>query len=225
MAETTQVLLDEVPGPLSAKQRRFLELQQQSNRRLQDMIRDLLDLSRLEAGVMEYRFDTRAVRPILEAALAELGPLAGEREVRVELEAHGGLPPVRCDHQRMLQVVLNLLANAIRFSPRGGRVFLAAREVADEVRTWVRVTVGDQGPGVPDPEKAQVFERFYRVAGSHSRDRGGVGLGLAICREIVTAHGGRIGVEDAPGGGAVFVVDLAAATGATATPGEREGSA
>ena len=225
MAETTQLLLDEVPGPLSEKQRRFLELQQQSNRRLQDMIRDLLDLSRHEAGVMEYRFDTQAVRPILEAALAELEPLAGEREVRVELEAHGGLPPVRCDPQRMLQVVLNLLANAIRFSPRGGWVSLAAREIADEVCTWVRVTVGDQGPGVPDPEKAQVFERFHRVAGPRSRDRGGVGLGLAICREIVTAHGGRIGVEDAPGGGAVFVVDLAAATGDTTTPGEREGSA
>ena len=130
---------------------------------------------------------------------------------REQLEAPGVLPVVRCDHRRLLQVVLNLLGNAIRFSPPETEVAVAAREVTDGEGVWVRIAVRDHGPGVADPEKPLVFERFYRAAGSRAHDRAGVGLGLAICREIVAAHDGRLRVEDAAGGGAVFVAELAAA--------------
>lgn len=224
MAETSQLLLDEVPGPLTAKQRRFLELQQQSNRRMQELIRDLLDLSRLEAGVMEYRFEARDVRPILEEAIAEVEPLARERGVQVHLEMPAVLPAVRGDDRRLLQVVVNLLGNAARVSPPETEVVVTASQVADEEGVWVRITVRDHGPGVADPEKPLVFERFYRSVGNLGHDRGGVGLGLAICREIVTAHAGRLRVEDADGGGAAFVAELAAAADHGAHLPERESS-
>jgi two-component system sensor histidine kinase GlrK len=207
MAETTRLLLDGVAGPLTARQHRLLELQSDNEGRLQEMISNLLDLSRMEAGAMEYRFAVPPPRAILEASIANFEALARDRGVGLELDAADTLPSVRCDRDRIFQVLHNLIDNAIRFSPSGGRITVSARPTPTGD---LRMVVRDEGPGVPDDDRHRVFERFYQARGQRPGDRGGVGLGLAICREIVTAHGGRIWVEDAPGGGARFAFELKA---------------
>lgn len=211
MAETSTLLLDGVAGPLTARQQRLLELQRDNEVRLQTMIGDILDLSRLEAGVLDYHFDAHEIRSILETVRGQVEALARKYEVSLELDIRDPVPAVFCDRDRTLQVFHNLLSNAIRVSPRRSTVTLSAAGRSGPEGRWIRCEVRDQGPGVADEDKPRLFERFHRRSGHHARDRSGVGLGLAICREIVTAHGGRIGVEDAPGGGAVFVVELAAA--------------
>ena len=211
MAETSTLLLDGVAGPLTPRQQRLLELQRDNEVRLQTMIGDILDLSRLEAGVLDYHFDAHEIRSILETVRGQVEALARKHEVSLELEIRDPVPAVFCDRDRTLQVFHNLLSNAIRVSPRRSTVTLSAVGRSGPDGSWIRCEVRDQGPGVTDEDKPRLFERFHRRSGHHPRDRSGVGLGLAICREIVTAHGGRIRVEDAPGGGAVFVVELATA--------------
>jgi two-component system sensor histidine kinase GlrK len=213
MQETTRLLLDEVPGPLTDKQRRIVDLQYQSQERLQRMISDLLDVSRMEAGVMTYSFGDVDLGPVVSRAIEVFEACAAERDIRLEGRVAAQPGTVRCDPDRITQVVHNLVENALRFSPAGGAVTLQVERLRTHQppRAAVRVTVRDQGIGVPDEHKDRVFERFYQVkdpqAGSASRS---FGLGLTICQRIVNAHGGRIWVEDAPGRGAAFVFELPA---------------
>jgi two-component system sensor histidine kinase GlrK len=213
MQETTRLLLDEVPGPLSENQRRILELQRQGEQRLQRMISDLLDMSRMEAGVMSYSFEDVDIRPVVTQAIEVFEPAAAERGIRLAKQVDADHCPIRCDPLRITQVVHNLVENALRFSPERGTVTLLVerRHNGTSPTHPVKVTVSDQGIGVPDDHKTLVFERFYQVrdprAGSLSRS---FGLGLTICQRIVAAHGGKIWVEDGPAGGAAFVFELPA---------------
>jgi two-component system sensor histidine kinase GlrK len=216
MTETTKLLLDEVAGPLTAKQRRLLELERDNQERLQTMISTVLDLARHDAGVVEYALADHPIRPILDEVRAQFEALASSRGVTLEVAVADSAPAVHCDRDRILQVFQNLVSNAIKVSPRQGTVTLAAG-ASDSGRPAVRCEVRDQGPGVADDDKPHLFDRFQRLAGQPIRARAGIGLGLAICREIVEAHGGRIWAEDAPGGGAVFVVELAAGSPRDAT--------
>lgn len=206
MQETTSLLLDGEPGPLTDGQRRMLSLNLEAATRLGRMISALLDISRLEAGVVEVDLRAWPLREVVEAAAAELETWAAERGVRLAV----AVPPLRvlCDRDRVIQVLVNLLDNAVRHSGPGAAVEVSAGPGGDR---RVRVAVADHGPGIAASDREHVFARFRQVASE--RPRGGVGLGLAICREIVTAHGGRISVSDTPGGGATFVFDLASADG------------
>jgi len=174
------------------------------------MISDLLDMSRLDSGVMSYSFEEVDIATVVNQAIEVFEASASERDVR--LEAHVNLQRcgVRCDPDRITQVIHNLIDNALRFSPPGGTVTMRVdRPPASRPQVAVQVSVSDQGIGVPDEHKQRVFERFYQVTapGSGTPARS-FGLGLAISQRIVTDHGGRIWVEDAPGGGAIFVVEL-----------------
>jgi two-component system sensor histidine kinase GlrK len=204
MEETTQLLLEEVPGPLQDRQRRLLELHLDGHRRLRRMISDLLDLARMEAGVLDYAFAPGDLTATVRDAAEALAGTARSRDVEVLLEATDPPGEMFFDHDRVVQVVQNLLANAIRFSPEGGRVDIRVRGDAN----GARIEVADSGPGVPASERERVFERFHQVPGTVDGSRTSVGLGLAICREIVEAHGGSIHVRDALAGGACFVVEL-----------------
>jgi len=213
MQETTRLLLDEAPGPLTAKQRRLLELTLQSARRLAAMIRNLLDLSRLEAGAMDYDRRPWTLEELVVPAAAELEAWARERGVGVEVRVEQPSGEVPCDRDRIVQVVQNLLDNAVKFSPSGSTVVVRAR-VVDEATDPPRraeVAVADHGPGIPPEERRRAFERFRQLAGGRRRANAGVGLGLAICRQIVEAHGGEIVIADNPGGGTVvqFTLDMA----------------
>lgn len=220
MHETNQLLLEELPGPLTAKQRRLLELNVESGRRLAGMLSNLLDLSSLEAGAMTYRFRELDAGELLRLVAGVFEARARERRVALELEEPAeGLVAIG-DRERLIQVLENLVDNALKHTPPGGRVTLAARHVGApppelgglvEMRfspPALLLTVTDTGPGIADDAKPTIFRKFHQVEGGSRA--GGVGLGLAICREIVEAHGGALGVADAAGGGSCFWLLLAA---------------
>ncbi len=164
--------------------------------RLNRLVRDLLDMTRLESGGVQLTLEWHSVEEIVGASLNRLEDLLGSREVRVELEP--GLPLIRVDGVLIGQLLVNLLENAVKYSPRDAPIEISASKPGDEVL----LEVADRGPGIPEADLDRVFDKFYR--GSQERLPEGVGLGLAICRAIAVAHGGRMLALNRPGGGASF---------------------
>jgi signal transduction histidine kinase len=164
---------------------------------------NLLTLAQVDEGRLAVLTTRVELRQAVESAAGPLRPLAATKQVRLVLS--GPRCTVQADAHRLHQALTNFIDNAIRFAPQGGEV---------EAITWcedreVGVTVIDGGPGVPAEARDRVFDRFYRVAGG-SRETGGGGLGLAICREVAHAHGGRVWIDSAPGGGSAFSMALPA---------------
>jgi signal transduction histidine kinase len=165
--------------------------------RLQGIVDDLLDLSRIQSGKLELSLVAAQPGTLAEEAVRSHRAAAGTAGVRLEARVGEHLPAVRVDADRVVLVLSNLLSNAIRYSPGGGTVELLAAAGDDAVRFEVK----DAGPGIPREYHERIFEKFFRLPGAPP---GGVGLGLYLAREIVEAHGGRIGVESAPGLGSRF---------------------
>jgi PAS domain S-box-containing protein len=185
----------------------YLERIHQSGNRLLVLLNDLLDLSKLEAGKMQYEFDHHELPDIVGTVVAELAVLAREKRVRVSIEEAGLAPRAWCDAVRIAQVVRNLLSNAIKFTPadRAVRIVIAADVLGDEPAA--RLQVIDEGVGIPPDELESVFDKFVQSSKTKS-GAGGTGLGLAICHEIVQQHGGRLWARNNPDGGACFTLLL-----------------
>ena len=175
--------------------------------RLERLVGDLLALARLRQGVLEVRSEPVDLAAVAREAEERLRPRAQEAGVAVRIE--GGEAPARADHGRSLQVLTNLLDNAIRASPAGGEVRISVAPG--------RVRVADRGPGIPEEELPRAFERFHLRSRSGNSSPDGAGLGLAIVRELTEAMGGSASVENDPGGGAVFTIDLPGMTAPGAT--------
>lgn len=238
MHETNQLLLEEIPGPLTAQQRRLIELNLQSGRRLSSMLSNLLDLSSLEAGAMSYDFQVVDVTRLVRYVAQEFAARARERRLglAIDLRPAAGILAL-CDADRLTQVLENLVDNAIKYTPAGGSLELGARaldappvELPSDVgaarprfadRGLVLLTVSDDGPGVADGLKEAIFRKFHQLESGPRA--GGVGLGLAICREIVEAHHGNVWVSDRPQGGSRFSVLLAAAPARVSRKVEADG--
>ncbi|HSQ67468.1 MAG TPA: HAMP domain-containing sensor histidine kinase, partial [Polyangiaceae bacterium] len=165
------------------------------------LISDLLTVAALEAGKLPIDKSPESVRAIVEEAVALQRPLADERALKLEISLAGEPHPVSVDRNRILQVLTNLLGNAVKFTPEGGCVRVECR--CDE--SSLHVAVSDTGPGIGEEEQAHVFDRFWQ--GVHAQ-RAGAGLGLAIAKGIVEAHGGTIAVESVEGQGATFRFSL-----------------
>lgn len=220
MQETTRALLEGVPGPLSERQQRLLQLNHQSGERLGAMIAKILELSALEAGALGFEPRPHDLATLARRAIQEVELAGGDYDVRIEAALPDDPLVAACDEERITRVLVNLLENAVKFSPRGGTVTLTLTELnapPPEVPAdhWRRVVAGegggaaliaisDTGPGIPDAEKELIFERFFQAESGKRIHRRGVGLGLTICREIVAAHHGAIWVDDAQGGGSTF---------------------
>jgi two-component system, NtrC family, sensor histidine kinase GlrK len=205
MQETTHLLLERIPGPLTEKQRRLLDLNLQSGKRLATMIGNLLDLSRLEAGIADYDMHDHDLREVLQNVVMERSAEAREKSLRIvtRIDAHPLI--VRGDPPRLSQVFSNLLENAIHFSAKGGVIKVIA-SVHDGAAL---ISITDNGPGVADIEKKKIFEAFHSLTTRKNKMRGeGFGLGLAIAHAITTAHNGIIWLTDNPEGGSVFSVLL-----------------
>lgn len=190
-----ETLQDGVDDP--ATRARFLQVIDHEVERMVRLVRDLLDLTQIEQG--RVRWDKEYVR-LGELAAQVVSRLRGQWEdkaLQVQLERDPREPAVYVDPDRMQQVIVNLLANAIEFTPAGGRVTVRTRSAAGEVV----LEVEDTGTGIPAEDLPRVFERFYRVDKARSRRLGGTGLGLSIVKEIVEAHGGRVGIDSRPGRG------------------------
>ena len=186
----------------------YFERIEQSGRRLALLLNDLFDLAELESRRMELRLEPRPLWPLVEQALSLLEGRIDERRLRLTTTPPAEAVTVRCDPGRILQVIHNLLDNAATFSPQGGEIELAlsAPSSPDE-EAFARLTITDQGPGIPEAERELIFEAFSQSSATKT-GAGGTGLGLAICREIVERHGGRIVAENRPGGGARFTLLL-----------------
>lgn len=219
MRETIHLLLEQIPGALTDKQRRLLELNLESGKRLSTMMGNLLDLSRMEAGVMEYELKSQDLAVLIRGVLAEFEVQSREKGMRIEANLPALPLVVKCDQDRILQVIGNLLVNALKFSRSGATIGVRAssvNEIPEQVpEFWKRelegsrdgfalVSVSDTGPGVPDPHKEKIFQKFHQIRQGKKISGQGVGLGLAISKIIVEAHRGAIWVEDNPGGGSVF---------------------
>jgi signal transduction histidine kinase len=225
MHETIQIMLEEIPGPLTDKQKRLLELNRQSGTRLTSMIGNLLDLSKTEAGVMEYELKNQDLVPLVRNAVAELEVQAHEKQIQIKTVLPEEPLPVECDSDRIIQVMLNLIGNAVKFSPRHSEVQVRVEQTQQIPETtpehgrrlittspkdgyYGLIMVEDSGPGIPDSDKEKVFGKFHQIKQGKKLPGQGVGLGLSICRTIVQAHRGEIWVEDNPGGGSRFVLLL-----------------
>ena len=186
---------------LSAGQRdSFLALIDDETSRLAELIVDVLDTSRIEAGTFSYAFGDVDVAAIVRDVVGAAA--AGQDEVRVRAEVNGTLPYIRGDRERLRQVVQNLVDNAVKYSPADGEVVVAA----ESHNGVVRVEVKDQGPGIAVEDRRLIFEKFGRSAAGMTKP--GTGLGLFIARSIVEAHGGTIDVESTPESGATLAVEL-----------------
>ena len=197
--EGTQLLLDEVPGPLSREQRDTLRIIMDSSERLIRLISTLLDLSKMEAGMMEYRIVPTDLTRIAATSVNKVRLLGEGKRIRILTEAPPGRLRVPADGPRLEQVLDNLLSNALKFSPEGATVNLHMEP--DAKAGIVRTSVSDTGPGIPAEDLPHIFERFYqgRVQARHAV--AGSGLGLALAKKVVEAHGGRIWVESDLGKG------------------------
>ena len=200
-------LLDGVAGPLPDKPRHYLGRVRDNADRLGRMVSDLLDLTRIEAGKIELIPQALSLTDLAGDAVDGLRHVAAERRVSIATDL-ASCPAVWADPDKVHQVLTNLLANAIKFSPPGGQVTVTA---GPETGGVVRLAVQDTGPGIAPAERERVFDKFYQVGRVEGERPPGTGLGLTIARYLVELHGGRVWVEDAPGGGAAFVLLLPAA--------------
>jgi len=202
------LLLQGIPGALNDQQTSLIQLSYNSAERLAAMVGNLLDVSRMEAGTMEYQMSTQELIPMIKGALDEFEVQAQEKGIRVQLEQNQPAVFVRCDRDRIIQVIGNLLDNALKFSPNNSQIVM---RVGQRKPGEVMISVSDSGPGVPDAHKNRIFHKFHQVKHGKKIAGQGVGLGLAICDTIVRAHQGEIWVEDNPDGGSVFSFVLQAA--------------
>ncbi|MFN7951301.1 MAG: ATP-binding protein [bacterium] len=205
--------LEGAAGAITAKQAELLHAGRDDCERLQRIVDDLLDLARLQSGKVDLALHAVRAASLLDEARESHLADARHRSVEIEADVVVDLPEVLADRDRMALVLSNLITNAIRFTPSGETVRLGARLEDGNVRFEVR----DRGPGVAADLRERIFDRFFRAPGAPP---GGSGLGLSIAKEIVEAHGGRIGVEDNDDGGAVFwfTLPLAGVEGASSPP-------
>jgi two-component system sensor histidine kinase GlrK len=208
--EGTALLLEGTPEPVTPAQREILQIVRSHSERLCHSISAILDLSKMEAGMMEYLREPCDLVTLIDKSVAMVHLLAQKKRLRLEVAQISVLPLLAIDAERIQQVLMNLLSNAVKFTPPGGTIGIAAttQQHQESQRTWVEVRVTDTGVGIPAEDVERVFDRFYQSSFHRGQHQPGTGLGLAIARHIVEAHGGQIWVESRVGAGTTFVFTL-----------------
>jgi two-component system sensor histidine kinase GlrK len=188
---------------VTEKQRRLLTITAEESNRLIELVSSLLDISRLEAGMVTYHFCECDLNPLIDRVVRELTPLAESRQIRVEKKL-SDVCRLSMDEQRILQVLRNLIGNALKFTPQGGTVTVRSASV----ERGISVSVSDTGPGIIREQAAFIFDKYRQAAVSGARKIEGTGLGLAIVKHIVQGHGGSVWVESEEGRGSTFIFIL-----------------
>ncbi|MBM4298495.1 MAG: HAMP domain-containing histidine kinase, partial [Deltaproteobacteria bacterium] len=202
--EGTGLLLDGVGGETTDKQRKLLTILAEESNRLIGLVNSLLDFSKMEAGMMSYEFEVAHVDPLVRRAISEITPLVEAKQIQLHSAIETTLPAVKLDPERILLVLRNLIGNAVKFTPKGGEVQVAARPVDGKLE----ISVKDSGPGIPAESLTTIFEKFNQGERKNVLTRQGTGLGLAIAKSIVKSHGGEIWAESPLGHGSRFVFVL-----------------
>ena len=187
------------------------EIIHDETKRLNRLVEDLRTLSLSDAGELHLNQGRISPQELLNRSAAARKSEANSKNISLEIEASPGLPEVNVDADRMTQVIINLLDNALRYTPKGGRIILSGTKIPD----GVAITVKDTGPGIPEVDLPYVFDRFYRGDKSRQREEGGSGLGLAIARSLIENQCGQIRVESQIGEGAMFIIELPSVPGET----------
>ncbi len=218
----SSVLIEATRGALAPRLHRFLENIHAAGNHLLELINDILDLSKIEAGKMELRADLFDLHETIAAVERVMKGVAAEAKVQIVSRLDPALPKVRLDEGRLKQILFNLLSNAVKFSPAGGIVAITCHAVAATESPLhletVRIDVADQGIGIPPDELQRIFDEFYQTEDGRRARKGGTGLGLSLTRNFVELHHGRIDVQSKPGQGSTFTlwlpVDFAVAVAA-----------
>jgi PAS domain S-box-containing protein len=184
------------------QQQEYLQIIHREMNRMSELMNDFLDLQRLQSSMQEYTFAEADVADLVRES-AGLYEMALQKHT-LEMQVPEHLPPIKIDAGRMVRVFSNLISNAIKYSPAGGKITIGARSTKKSIFVWVQ----DEGIGIPPQSQTKIFNRFYRVNDGDRRIAGGLGLGLALVKEIVEAHNGRVWVESKEGEGSTFFVEL-----------------
>ncbi len=200
----SELLLDPGFGALDSDQKSHVSDILSSGRHLLEMINDILDLSKIEAGKMTLTDETFALAPAVEEAMALLRVEAGRKQIEMISEVGEGVEEIRADRSKVKQIMYNLLSNAVKFTPSGGRVALRVKRAGGHAE----ISISDTGIGVREEDRQRIFQAFTQVDGSYARKYQGTGLGLTLVKKFVEMHGGRVDVQSAVGQGSVFTATL-----------------
>ncbi len=218
----SSVLLENAREALAPRMYKFLENIRTAGNHLLELINDILDLSKIEAGKMELRADEFDLRDTIAAVERVMKGFAAEANVRITANIDANVPRVRLDEGRLKQILFNLLSNAVKFSPKGGPVTIGVtalpRERSPIGVDSIRIDVRDEGIGIAPDELQRIFDEFYQTEQGRRARRGGTGLGLSLTRNFVELHHGRIDVQSSPGNGSTFSLVLPVDYEATAAP-------
>jgi signal transduction histidine kinase len=223
----SDMLLESIAGPLSVEQRDFVQTIKDKGESLLSLITQLLDASRAETGNLRLQVTEFDPTPAITESTTSIVPQCAKKQITLHVDVADGLPMLRADRAKVGQIVVNLLGNAMKFTPRGGRITLsAARYTGPRPRSaglaagdasalfgvgsesFVRIVVEDTGIGIPPDKLERIFDRFFQVDNTSTREFGGTGLGLSIVKAFVDAHQGEISVESVVGQGSRFTVLL-----------------
>jgi len=203
----THMLLNNVTGPVSDPQRKSLTRIDSNSRHLLALINDILDITRIEAGRMPLNATSFGIGELFDEVQAELEPIIKRSNLAVTTRMRAGVPTVRSDRQKVKQIMLNLLSNALKFTPAGSVTMTASY---DSKQKEIAIAVKDTGVGIPVDDQVKVFEDFRQLDSSPARGYGGTGLGLSICRRLAHILGGSIELESRAGKGSTFTLRLPA---------------
>jgi nitrogen-specific signal transduction histidine kinase len=202
-----QLLLKGKTGEINETQVNFLTMAEKNINRLTNILNDLLDLSRIESGKAGMKFEEFDLQGSIAFVLSSFRPQADGKTVHLEMEVPKDLPFVYGDREKVEQILINLMGNAIKFTSEGGKVIVSAR-VSDRAKHAVSISVRDTGIGIPEDQLEKIFEKFHQVENPLNHSASGTGLGLAITKELVEAHQGQIWVESEVEKGSTFIFTL-----------------
>lgn len=188
----------------AAQSEKFLKIIQEDADRLGRLIDDLLDLSLMESRNAALKFENLSPKEEITKVLAAMEPAFARKKIRVDTHFEKNLPDVKADRDRLKQVLVNLLDNAVKFNHESGNILIEVKNRSSRVE----ISIQDTGTGIPARDLPRIFERFYRVDKARSKDSGGTGLGLSIVKHILEAHGGTIDCKSTPGKGSLFTISL-----------------
>jgi signal transduction histidine kinase len=217
-----QLMLSGKTGEINENQTKFLSMAERNINRLTNILNDLLNLSRIESGKIELKFEKVDLKGVLELTASSLTPQADVKSIQIEVEVPEQLPTVHGDQEKIEQILTNLIGNSIKFTPEGGRILITAKLFLKEREgaygDFVAVSVKDTGIGIPPEHLESIFEKFHQVESSLHRSVSGTGLGLAITKGLVEVHQGKIWVESEVGNGSTFTFTLPISEGERREP-------
>jgi len=204
----SELLLDRIPGNLTADQEDYIKSMQTSGQHLLEIINNLLDLSKIKAGKMELHVTEFEIKDLVKNVERTVTPLVAKKQLSLDTQVASDLPLVSADQSKVKQILLNLLSNAIKFTPSRGRITISARPDTQKGQPCVAISVADTGIGIRIEDQPKIFDEFKQVDASHTREYPGTGLGLTITKRFVEMQGGTIWVKSQQGRGSTFTFAL-----------------